>query len=223
MLNQEFNTWQQDYSSKIRRWVPAYEELIGHLTTFPEDFKPADILDLGSGNGNATAALLQHYPAAHFTLVDASEEMIEATRQRFAAQAEVSFKEKYFQELNFLSNSFDLVLAGLAFHHLKAKEKQAVFEQIYRWLRPTGRLSISDLFASKKNPNYVAETLGPWEAYAKSQGTPEEEWITLMEHHEAFDFPDTFEDHISWLEAAGFKEPKIVFVQGDWGTLQVVK
>ena len=223
MLNEEFNTWQQDYTAKIRRWVPAYDQLIEHLTTFPPMFDPANILDLGSGNGNVVAALLDKYPKAEYTLVDASQDMILATQERFAAQANFSYIEKYFQDLNFFPNSFDLITACLAFHHLNGKEKQAIFAQIYRWLRPGGKLSISDLFANKKNANYETCVLKPLEAYAKKQGTPDEEWIGLMEHHTEFDFPDTLEDHIQWLKEVGFTEAKVTFQYGDWANLQVVK
>ncbi len=223
MLNKEFNTWQQDYNAKIRRWVPAYDQLIESMTNLPENFKPVDILDLGSGNGNATGALLEKYPNAHFTLVDASEDMIVATQERFKSQKEIAYKEKYFQDLNFLPNSFDLVTAGLAFHHLDQVDKQALFAQIYLWLRPGGRLSISDLFATKQNPDYATQVIKPWEEFAKEQGTADEEWINLMEHHKEYDFPDTLEDHISWLEFVGFKGAKNTFRQGHWGNLQVFK
>ncbi|MEM6377701.1 MAG: class I SAM-dependent methyltransferase [Bacteroidota bacterium] len=223
MLNEEFNTWQQDYTAKIRRWVPAYDHLIAHLTTFPEAFTPKDILDLGSGNGNVVANLLEKYPAAQYTLVDASHDMILATQERFATHADFSYKEKYFQDLNFLPNSFDLVTACLAFHHLNGKEKKAIFAQLFRWLRPGGKLSISDLFASKENIDYETTIIRPWEAYAKEQGTPDEEWIGLMEHHAEFDFPDTLENHIYWLKEVGFQKAKTTFLHGDWGNLQVTK
>lgn len=223
MLNQEFNNWQQDYTAKIRRWVPAYDQLIASMTTLAEDFKPADILDLGSGNGNAVAALLEKYPIADYTIVDASEEMIRASQERFAEQKAISYKEKFFQDLNFLPNSFDLVTAGLAFHHLDQVEKQSLFTQIYRWLRPGGCLSISDLFASKANPNYALNILTPWEEYAKKRGTSDEEWLNLMEHHAEFDFPDTLKDHLDWLASAGFKNASTKLVHGDWGNLKAFK
>lgn len=223
MLNEEFNTWQVDYTAKIRRWVPAYDQLIEHLTTFPAMFDPRSILDLGSGNGNVVAALLHKYPLAHYTIVDASHDMIQATQKRFVQYPEIAYKENFFNELNFLSSSFDLITAGLALHHLNGAEKQDLFQQIHRWLRPGGRLSISDLFATKTNPNYQVEVLEPWEAYAKKHGTEAEEWLELMEHHAEFDFPDTLEDHIAWLEKVGFKEPKITFQHGHWGNLQMIK
>lgn len=223
MLNEEFNNWEKDYTAKIRRWVPAYDQLIEHMTSLPEHFNPVNILDLGSGNGNAVALLLKKYPSAQFTLVDASEKMILATQERFKGQEDIFFKQVFFQGLSFLSDTFDLVTAGLAFHHLKAEEKQRFFEQLYRWMRPGACLSISDLFAAKSNPNYKEKIIKDWEEYAKKKGTSEEEWKNLMEHHDHFDFPDTLEDHITWLETVGFKNAKSTLINGKWGNLQVWK
>lgn len=223
MLNKEFNTWQLDYNAKIRRWVPYYDQLIEEMVQPPSAQAPQDILDLGCGNGNAIALLLEKYPTADFTLVDAAEDMIEACRQRFEGQTNLIYAQKYFQELSLLPDSFDLVLAGLSFHHLQGEEKQKIFQEVYRWLRPGGVLSASDLYASKKHPDYQEEVLQVWEGLAKEQGTTDPEWEALLEHHAQYDFPDSFEEQITWMKEAGFSEVKITFVKGNWGTVQAIK
>lgn len=222
MLNKEFDTWQADYTAKINRWVPYYKDLLVQL--IPAGKAAKDILDLGSGNGNVVAQLMNQFPEASYSLVDASEEMLAATEFRFRNRPGVQQFQKYFQDLSFPSASFDLVTACLAFHHLKGEEKKAIFKEIIHWLRPGGVLMISDLFATKKDVNYPQEILQPWEQYAKSKGTPDEEWRSLMEHHQDYDFPDTLEDHVSWLRSAGFERVDVFpSNQANWGTIQAQK
>jgi tRNA (cmo5U34)-methyltransferase len=223
MLNKEFNTWQQDYNAKIRRWVPHYDRLLAEMVQLVDLPETPDFLDLGCGNGNAVALLLKKYPEAEYTLVDAAEDMIDACRQRFALQKNITYAQKYFQDLNLMPQSFDGVIAGLAFHHLRGVEKKEIFREIYRWLRPGGILSASDLYASKQRSDYRQEVMQSWETLAKSQGTSEREWQAMEEHHAAYDFPDSFEDQISWMKEAGFQDVKITYVSGYWGTVQAHK
>ncbi|HKK73900.1 MAG TPA: class I SAM-dependent methyltransferase [Saprospiraceae bacterium] len=223
MLNKEFNQWQRDYNTKIRRWVPNYDGLISAMTEWSGQQPPTSILDLGCGNGNVVSALLPRYPRAQFTLVDASEDMLRACRQLFGHQKNIRYANQYFQELSFQPASFDLVVAGLAFHHLKGAEKQLVFQKIFQWLRPGGRLLASDLYASKQWPDYQQKVMAPWAAFAKKAGTPAEEWEAMLIHHAQFDFPDAFEDQEAWLQEAGFSAVEITYLVGYWGTIQARK
>ena len=223
MLNQEFNTWQQDYNAKIRRWVPHYDTLVKGMTQWSGDHPPATILDLGCGNGNTVGLLLKQYPEANYTLVDASEDMISACQFRFRQRSNIHYEQSYFQDLDFTTDTFDLVVAGLAFHHLKGPEKQAIFEQVYRWLRPGGELLASDLYASKQWPDYEGQVMQPWAAFAKKAGTPASEWEAMLVHHAQYDFPDSYEKQQHWLQKAGFTEVEINWVDGFWGTLRAKK
>ena len=223
MLDKEFDRWQEDYNAKITRWVPHYEQLINQLAELPNTFQPQEIMDLGCGNGNALALLLPIYSDAHYHLVDSSPEMIEAIRLRFKGQSNLSLMEKYFQDLNLLPNSLNLVVACLAIHHLKAEEKQQLFKSIYSWLQPGAYFVYSDIFGDKKDEDYQELVLSPWEAYAKSQGTPDEEWETLMEHHATFDFPDHLDTQINWLKRAGFETVTSKMNDRNFGTLQAFK
>jgi tRNA (cmo5U34)-methyltransferase len=219
-IAQEFNTWQDGYTDKVLRWVPHYQELLhsaaGGLFNGAD---PQQVLDLGCGNGNATALLLAQFPAASFTLLDASEEMLSACEARFGHQFGFERVQTYFETTQFEPQRFDLIVAVLALHHLPAGEKQRLFAAIRSWLKPGGVFRYADLFASKTWPYYEKEVIADWKAQALQRGTTEEEWAALMQHHERYDFPDTFEDTLAWLRDAGFESVGITWQSGFWGNI----
>lgn len=220
-IAQEFNDWQADYTEKIKRWVPHYTALLQALTAHvPAGFHPARILDLGCGNGNSTAVLVERFPDAHYTLLDASSEMLSACIARFGPGGAFEYVEAFFQDAPFSKESFDMIAAVLALHHVPEAEKPALFKQLFNWLAPGGVLSYSDLFATKRDPRYNETVLKTWEDWAFSRGTSEAEWAYLLEHHEKYDFPSSVEETKGWLEAAGFRQIEVTWQVGDWGNIQ---
>ena len=220
-LTQEFNAWQDGYTEKILRWVPHYEQLLGSVADcLPPGFAPKRILDLGCGNGNGTALLMSRFPDAQFTLLDASDEMIAACRERFLDRPDTNYLQCFFQEADFPAASFDLVVAVLALHHLPGPEKQALFPRICHWLMPGGILTYSDLFADKTAPDYAHTVIASWQDWALSHGTPESEWECLMDHHSKYDFPDALDEQENWLKNAGFATVQTVWQGGYWANVQ---
>lgn len=223
-LVEEFNSWQAGYTDKIRRWVPEYEQLIGSVVyALPEGFQPAAVLDIGCGNGNGSALLSSHFPDAAVTLLDASDEMLDACRGRFQEKSNFHYVASYFQEADFKKDAFDLVIAVLALHHVSGVVKKAVFNQIFSWLKPGGVFIYSDLFATKEDPAYRETVLREWHTWATEHGTPAEEWEYLMDHHEKYDFPDEPAQTLSWLEAAGFQPVEFTWKLGYWGNIRAIK
>ncbi len=220
----EFDQLQPGYTGKISRWVPHYQQLISGLISYlPVGFQPMDVMDLGCGNGNATAIALQRFPNACYTLVDASAEMIGEGRHRFSEYPGIEYIQTYFQTLVIEPESLDLVFAGLSLHHLKSTEKQDIFNNIFRWLRAGGVLTISDLFVNKRDQPFHDQVLKDWEAFARAHATTDEEWNWIMDHYRTYDYPDAYSDQLSWLRAVGFTHATIVWQEGPWGVVQAVK
>ena len=82
--------------------------------------------------------------------LDATEAMLHVGR----TEAEKSrlnnmvFVKGYAEELPFLSDTFDIVISRLAFHHFTAV--QAVFDEMVRVLKPGGRIVMIDMLAPKE-------------------------------------------------------------------------
>jgi tRNA (cmo5U34)-methyltransferase len=106
------------------------------------------ILDLGCGAGNFTLRLLHEVRGLHSRLVDLSQPMLAraAERVRQANPASVTTFQSDLRALAMPENSVDAILAGAVLHHLRDDEDwTSTFRKFARWLKPGGRLYVSDL------------------------------------------------------------------------------
>jgi len=219
MVGKEFNKLEKGYTEKISCWVPWYFELLQALAiAYPDEFQPTRILDMGCGNGNVTAILLQRFPQASYTLLDASEEMIASVQRRFAEYDNFHFRESYFQEADFPQAHFDLVVAGLTLHHLKPGEKAEVYPKIHNWLRPGGFFSSSDLYVSKDNEPHHSAVIAHWKQIAREQGTSPEDWDYIMWHYGVYDHPCDYSTEDRLHREAGFTLRDYPFCRGAWAS-----
>ena len=223
-VGKEFDSITEGYSNNMTRWVPYYREmLIQIVNSLPMEFYPNDILDLGAGNGNVTALLLNQYPDANYSLVDISEKMLGTAAQRFKNKSNLHYELVDFQSLNFPDQKFDLITAGITLHHLLGKEKKVLFQKLFKWLNPGGFFCCSDLFVCRTNEPYHTKVIAGWKNDAFQRGTTPDEWKWIMDHYNTFDFPNSFEDQHLWLTQAGFKNPKITWQVKAWGTILAKK
>jgi SAM-dependent methyltransferase len=105
---------------------------------------PSVMLDLGAGDGLATAAMIERVPVDRAVLVDFSEPMLAAARDRFNdIQLDVTvvegdlFHPEWRDGLP-LQKSYDLVLSRHAIHHLPDVRKRSLYGEILDLVRPGG-------------------------------------------------------------------------------------
>jgi len=126
----EFNEFSGNYTQDMMGCVPHYLFLLSSMTQeLPPNFNPKAILDLGCGNGNVASNLLQIFPNAEYTLLDASLEMIALCKLRFK-QFQVVYVASYFNDFSFTSETYDMVTAGFSLHHCDSAEKKQLFKEI---------------------------------------------------------------------------------------------
>ncbi|MFI9845463.1 class I SAM-dependent methyltransferase [Nonomuraea sp. NPDC051941] len=108
------------------------------------------VLDVGCGTGYLSRILAPVVtPGGHVTGVDPSPAMIDyATRH---ASANCTYVEGEGQDLPFPDGSFDLVVSSFAVHHIPAGARPEALRQMFRVLRPGGRLLIAE-FRPPANP-----------------------------------------------------------------------
>ena len=104
---------------------------------------PRRFLDLGCGDGILSEPILAIYPSASATLLDISEPMLEAARQRLAAfENRARYVSADYGHDGWTGplggGHFDLVVSGFSIHHQPDHRKQSIYRTIYQLLDPGG-------------------------------------------------------------------------------------
>jgi phosphoethanolamine N-methyltransferase len=124
------------------------------------------VLDIGCGAGGITLHLVERHGAAHATGYDVEEPVIVAARQRAwerGLSQRVDFVQAPPGRLPFRDASFDVVFSKDAFLHVR--DKDALFAEIWRVLKPGGHVAASDWMIS-----HDGEPTADMKAYVAAEG-----------------------------------------------------
>lgn len=123
------------------------------------------LLDLGSGSGmDVFVAALRVGSSGHVSGADMTHDQLEkAERLRKENNIEnVSFHKTYIEKLPFADASFDVVISNGVINLCPDKEK--VFAEVARVLKPKGRMAIADIVTEKQLPENVVCNSTLWAA-----------------------------------------------------------
>lgn len=140
------------------RWAQFYDAVVKFMTLGQDGelrkksielagLKPGEtVLDVGCGTGDLTLAASKRIGSSGKVYgIDAAKEMIEvAARKAARAKLAVTFQVEAIERLSFADNTFDVVMSSLMMHHLPGDLKARGLKEVYRVLKPGGRVFIVD-------------------------------------------------------------------------------
>jgi len=121
------------------------------------------VLDLGSGAGfDAFLAAAKVGKSGRVIGVDMTPEMIAKARvnAQKGGYENVEFRQGEIEKLPVADNSVDVIISNCVIN--LSPDKQTVFQEAYRVLKPGGRLMVSDLVLEKELPGIIKDSV---EAY----------------------------------------------------------
>jgi ubiquinone/menaquinone biosynthesis C-methylase UbiE len=104
------------------------------------------VLDVGCGPGRLAIVLAERVaPTGSVDGVDAAVEMINRASNRARRRGgPARFQVGFAQDLPFADATFDAIACTLALHHVAEDHQQTAVEEMYRVLKPNGRLLIAE-------------------------------------------------------------------------------
>jgi arsenite methyltransferase len=155
------------YSSEELASIPAEANMglsCGNPTAFASLRPGETVVDLGSGGGlDVFLAAKKVGPSGKAIGIDMTPEMIERARANakntvsMEGFGKVEFHLAAIDRLPLPDGSVDCILSNCVIN--LAPDKQAVFREMFRVLKPGGRVAVSDIALKKELPQEIANNL----------------------------------------------------------------
>ena len=103
------------------------------------------ILDAGCGTGTLLVMLKNLYPSLDAVGIDPDEKAIKIAQRKIRKHnLDISLQIGTMSNMQFDSNSFDVVMSSLVFHHIPVDEKTSSLKECLRVLKQNGRMLLAD-------------------------------------------------------------------------------
>jgi len=153
------------------------------------------VLDLGSGGGmDAILAAQKVGPKGKVIGVDMTPEMIKLAEKNVKATGlrNVEFRRGEIEDLPLEDGTVDVIISNCVIN--LSPDKDTVFSEAYRVLRPGGRITVSDIVTEGKLPEEVLSDPDSWAACVSGALETDE--------------------YLGKIKAAGFEDVKVLSKRG---------
>lgn len=136
------------YDSYMRKVTLGRERALRETTVSLAQVKPGDcVLEVGCGTGTLTlAAKRRTGPSGKVFGIDIIPGMIELSQGKAAeANEDIAFQVGSVDNIPFPENQFDVVMCSFMIFHMSEDIRRKGIAEIYRVLKPQGRLLVLDL------------------------------------------------------------------------------
>jgi arsenite methyltransferase len=154
------------YSEKEINSVPEGSNMglgCGNPTALASLKEGETVLDLGSGGGfDCFLAAEKVGPGGLVIGVDMTPEMIEKARENAEKESfgNVEFRLGEIENLPVADNSVDIIISNCVINLSSNKEK--VFKETFRVLKPNGRIMVSDIVLEKELPASIKKSISAY-------------------------------------------------------------
>jgi len=151
------------YDSYMRWMTLGRERALREMTVNLAQVNPGNcVLEVGCGTGTLTlAAKRQAGSSGKVFGIDVIPGMIEVSRRKAAqAQVDVTFQLGSIDDIPFPADQFDVVMCSFMIFHMSEMVRRKGITEIYRVLKPQGRLLVLDLaLPAQPLPRAIARAL----------------------------------------------------------------
>lgn len=191
-----------EYDGLIPRIIPKYHEqneTVLALIPFKRS-RDVKVLDLGCGTGILSYLVLRAFPGSQVAAFDLAENMLAACQKNLRDYKDrITLIKGHFGFDDF-GGGYDIILSGLATHHLDDKEKPRLYKRIYNAL-DRGGVFINREIVLGETPSLTDRYLYLWREFIRSNGEDDEKWFNKYLRE---DIPATVEVQTDWLREIGF-------------------
>ena len=167
------------------------------------------VVDLGSGAGmDAFLAARKVGPTGHVIGVDMTDAMLEKAREnarKVGLEETVEFRKGNIEALPIEDESVDAIISNCVIN--LSPQKDRVYREAYRVLRPGGRIMVSDIVLDRPLPRAILQSL---DAYIGCVGGASQRAEYLEAISKAGFREVRVEREASFLGAISFDDPQIV-------------
>ncbi len=216
--------WGEDESEAFvefgRAMVPGREEIertLLELIPAGRD-EPFVGVEIGTGTGWLSAAVLREFPEARMIGLDGSPQMLRKARELLAPYGgRAELRPFRLEEPSWTEGlpPVRVFLSSLVLHHLDGSEKRELFARLFARLEPGGALLFADLMQprTERARRHSAAAWGEEirrrsleiHGDARAHEFFERERWNIYDYPDPMDRPSTLPEQLRWMEEAGFE------------------